>query len=349
MSGALGIGAVVLAIVAGVTTSAQVPAVNPFAFVAPWVRVSADERRRLDRGEVIARALPTSGSQIAVFVATRVEAAPESLVAWARAIEIFKRSQLVQAIGRFSEPPVLSDLDALTLDEVDVDDALRCRAGACGLKLTAPEIAALRAAAEHAGAGRRDAVQRAFRQIVLDRVLTYRAQGLTALPELTDRNAPRRIADALSALLDRSPYLTRVPALADWVRRFPDAEAPEATLVYWSKEAYGSGKPVISVTHVGVARPDPAADRPAVVVTGTQLLATHYSNASLGLTMLVPGLGGGPSYLVYLNRSELDIFSGMFGGVARATMERRLARQAPVLVRDMRTRLESGPPPTGGQ
>lgn len=345
MPGALCIGAVVLAIAAGVAAGAQAPAVNPFAFVAPWVQVSADERRRLDRGEVIARALPATGGQIAVFVATRVEAAPESLVAWARAIDVFKRSPLVQAIGRFSEPPVLSDLDALTLDDVDVDDALRCRAGDCGLKLTAPEIAVLHAATANAGAGRRDAVRRAFRQIVLDRVHVYRAQGMAALPELADRGVPRRIAEALSALLDRSPYLTRVPALADWVRRFPGGEHPEATVFYWSKEAYGSGKPVISVTHVGVVRPDPAADRPAVIVTGTQLLATHYTNASLGLTMMVPGLSGGPTYLVYLNRSELDIFSGMFGGVARATMERRLARQAPVLVRDMRTRLEGGPPP----
>jgi hypothetical protein len=347
--GALCIGAVVVAIAAGMTTRAQTPAVNPFAFVAPWVQVSADERRRLDRGEVIARALPTTGGQIAVFVATRVEAAPESLVAWARAIDVFKRSPLVQAIARFSDPPVLSDLDALRLDEGDVDDALQCRTGDCGLKLTAPEIAALRAATEHAGAARRDAVQRVFRQIALERVHAYRAQGMAALPALADRGSPRRIADALSALLERSPYLARVPDLVDWVRRFPAGEHPEATLFYWSKEAYGSGKPVVSVTHLGISRPDPAPDRPAVVVAGTQLLATHYSNASLGLTMLVPGLGGGPSYLVYLNRSELDIFSGMFGGVARATMERRLARQAPVLLRDMRARLESGLPPARGQ
>jgi hypothetical protein len=329
----------------GEARRSQGPAVDPFAFVAPWVQVSADERRRLDRGEVVARALAASGSQVAVFVATRVAAAPESLAAWARTIEAFKRSPAVLAIGRFSEPPVLSDVDALSLDQTDIDDALDCRLGDCGLKLTAPEIATLRAATPAAGSGRRDAVQVAFRQIVLDRVHAYRTEGMANLPALSDGETPRRLADALSGLLDRSPYLARLPATAEWLRRFPRAKGPEATLFYWSKESYGSGKPVISVTHVGIHRPEPAADRPAVLVTGTQLLATHYTNASLGLTMMVAGLGGGPTYLVYLNRSELDVLNGMLGGMVRATMQRRLARQAPLLIRGLRSRLESGPPP----
>ena len=319
---------------------------DPFAFLSPSVRVSAAERRRLDRGEVVARTLPSGDGQVGVLVAARVQAAPEALATWTRAIDQFKRSQYVLAISRFSDPPVLADLDALTLDAADVADVLHCRPGDCDLKLMAREMAALRFATRTAG-GSRDAAERAFRQIVLDRVHAYRTGGMAALPPLADHARQRRIGDALASILDHSPYLARLPAVAEWVRQFPQASGPEESFLYWSKESYGRGKPVVSVTHVGIVRPAPAPDRPVVLVTGTQLLATHYTNASLGLTMMFAASGGGASYLVYLNRTEVDIIGGLFGGVVRSAMEGRLSRQAPLVVRGLRARLESGPPPGG--
>ena len=264
---------------------------DPFAFLSPSVTVSAAERQRLDRGEVVARTLPSDG-QVGVFVAARVQAAPEALATWTRAIDLFKRSQYVLAISRFSDPPVLADLDTLTLDDADVADVLHCRPGDCDLKLMAREMATLRFATGTAGSGSRDVIQRTFRQIVLDRVHAYPSGGMAALPPLADHARQRRIGDALSAILDHSPYLARLPAVAQWVRQFPQASGPEESFLYRSKESYGRGKPVVSVTHVGIVRPAPAPDRPAVLVTGTQLLASHYTNASLGLTMMFAASGG---------------------------------------------------------
>ncbi len=167
------------------------------------------------------------------------------------------------------------------------------------------------------------------------------------MPALADSRRARRIADGLLALVDRSPYLSRLPAAGSWLHQFPEGDAPTDAFLYWSKEAYGSGKPVISVTHVGIFMPAPAPDRPAVLVASKQLLATHYSNASLGLMMVLKGAAGSPSYFGYLNRTELDVLGGLFGSVARIAIERRMTRQVPVLVRELRARLESGPPPVG--
>jgi long-chain acyl-CoA synthetase len=344
-------GAVVAAVTAlavltpSATPSSQGPAADPFAFLAPAVVVSAGERQRLDRGEVISRTLEAGDRQAVVFVATRLNAAPEALVAWTRAISAIKRNVHVLAIRRFSEPPVLSDLDGLVLDQRDLEDLRDCRAGDCGLKLTAGEIAKLVSPATAGRPGPSDAVQRAFRQVVLDRVLAYRAQGLAAMPALADNRRARRIAEGLAALIDRSPYLERVPAVVPWLRQYPQGEAANDSFLYWSKEGYGNGKPVISVTHVGIFTPPPAPGRPAVLVASKQLLATHYSNASLGLMMVMPGIAGAPSYFGYLNRTELDVLGGLFGGIARLAVERRLARQVPILVGELRGRLESGPPP----
>jgi len=316
---------------------------DPFAFLAPWVRLSPVERQRIDRGEVIAKALPAFDRQAAIVVVARVQAVPERLVAWTQAIDRFRRGRFVLAIGRFSEPPVPADLEPLTLDAEDVADLTHCRPAACALRLTAAEMAVFPPLRALPASERPAAVQAAFRRLVLERLRAYRAGGLAAVGVLAD-GEPRRPADAFSALVDRSPYLARVPALAEWLRTAPPGPVLDDAFFYWSKETYGSGKPVVSVTHVGIHRPPPGTGRPAVVVAGKQLLASHYTTASLGLTMILGGDGGGPAYLVYLNRTELDILGGFFGGLARSTMERRLGRQAPRVVEDLRRRLEGGAP-----
>jgi hypothetical protein len=64
----------------------------------------------------------------------------------------------------------------------------------------------------------------------------------------------------------------------------------------------------------------------------------HYFDASLGLTLLVPDLTApsGATYVVYLNRSRIDLFDGLLGGVAR----RIVARRARALVAEQLQRLQ---------
>ena len=64
----------------------------------------------------------------------------------------------------------------------------------------------------------------------------------------------------------------------------------------------------------------------------------HYYDASLGLTVLVPDRGAATptTYVVYLNRSRIDLFDGMFGSVAR----RLVAGRAKGLVAEQLQRLQ---------
>jgi hypothetical protein len=117
---------------------------------------------------------------------------------------------------------------------------------------------------------------------------------------------------------------------------------------YWSKEHYSGGKPVISITHVGIVRPEPESRLPAVLVTGKQIFATHYIEGALGLTLVTRSGPNGVRYLAYLNRSQLDLLRGFFGGLARSVVEARLERQSPQIVRGLRLRLESGSPSGAG-
>jgi hypothetical protein len=306
--------------------------------------VSDADRARLDRGEVLARTLPDADGQVGVFVATRLNAPPQALTLWTRAIADLKRSRFVLAIRRFSDPPILSDLDGLTLDASDLQDIRRCRAGDCDLKLAAPEIASLSAASSR---GADDAtLEQAFRRVLLDRLQGYRAGRLADLPPLADDRIPRRLDEALVALVAASPYVSRLPALAAWLRDDPAAPSRVETFFYWSKDDLGGSKPVISLNRVGILEPLPGPERPAVIVAGVQFFASHYVDAALGLTMVLTDPERDAAYLVYVNRSRVDVVRGFFGGIARLVLERRLERQAPSIVRGLRERLESGSPPS---
>ena len=337
--------AVVIAVGTGSFGGAQESPSNPFEFLAPWIVVSREDRARLDRDQTLARTLPAADGQLAVFVATRLNAQPDALAAWTRAIAELKRSKFVLAIGRFSDPPSPSDLEHLTLDDRDLEAIRRCRPGVCGLKLSAGEIESLTAVVAGAGAEWRDAVQRGFRRLLVERVIRYRGGGLAALSPSAERAAPRRLEDAAAAIVDQSPYLAKLPNVLAWLKEFPHVDSAVESFFYWSKEHYGEGTPVISITHVGIVRPASGHRRPAILVIGKQIFATHYLDGGLGLTMVVRDAATGTPYLAYINRSQVDILRRFFGGFLRGVLENRIERQAPLILRGLRARLESGDPP----
>jgi hypothetical protein len=180
--------------------------------------------------------------------------------------------------------------------------------------------------------------------LLAERVMQYRAGGLAALASPADGRS-RRPDEALSAIVEQSPYLARLPHVVAWLKEYPNADSTVESFFYWSKEHYGNGKPVISITHVGIVRPESDHRLPAILVAGKQILATHYFEGSLGLTMVLRDATNGASYLAYVNRSQVDLLRGFFGGLVRGVLEDRVERQAPLIVRGLRARLESGNPP----
>jgi hypothetical protein len=329
-----------------VCLAARLPAstdpVDPFAFFQPSLIVSAEERRQLDHGEPIARMLPTERHEIAVFAAVRVSADADRLVAWMRHVDQLKKSAYVLAIRRFSVPPRLDDLADLTLDDDDRAEARKCRPGDCGLKLSAEEMAAL----QRAG-GAPDwqlAVDQAFRAVILERVKAYLADGHGAVPAYADHAAPLRPAERFVSVLDHSLFLTaRLPRFAASLRNYPRDTPPALeSFMYWSKERL-AGRAVVSATHVNILRGSSPGD-PEVIVAGKQIFTTHYVNTALGLTVLVRGQSTPEHFLVYINRSDVELPGGMLAGMVRWFAERRVRSEAAEVLDGLRRRIDQGEP-----
>lgn len=312
-------------------------AVDPTTFLPPTVSLSPAEQGALARGETISKILPGPGDQVGLFAISRIDADGDALIANARAIEDLRRSSFVSAIARFSNPPQLSDLDGLVLSPRDVDAALACRVGACSFKLTAAEIALLQQHDAEAAAAPRDRVQRAFRRVVLARVVAYLDGGLSALPSIVNRKTPICLDRIFNDIVAASAPLPGGRCTTDWLRGAGDPAIE--SFLYWSQETYGAGKPVVAVTHVGLFPVRAAGD--TALVIGKQVFASRYMTGGLAVTAVTVDPGSGKRYLVYVNRTGVDLLGGFFGSLKRSILESRLKREVPAIVGKLRHRLES--------
>jgi hypothetical protein len=308
-----------------------------FAFFAPEVTISAPERKRLDSGETIVRVEAGRDGYLSLTAVVRVNVDGDRLAAWASSVEKLQRGRYVTEIGRFSTPPRAADLSGLTIEPDDLDAMAECRAGDCGVKLSAAEMQRLRGLRNRAT---REAV---FRDVLLQRAAAYQQQGDLTTAPYHDDDKPVQPREMFATLLARVEFFARnAPRHAAYLREYP-RPAPEPvaqSFLYWSKERLGM-KPIVSITHFSVARhTDPA--MPETVIAAKQVYASHYKNAALTLTSLVAQ--NAARYLVYVNRSHVDAFHGFFGPVVRRVVERRVRGEAPNVLAALRRRLESGEP-----
>ena len=331
--------AVVAAVCLTLATPVATP-VSPFDALLPDVRISQQERAQLDAGESVVRVTPGRDGLLSLTAVVRIDASSDRLIAWAASVEALQKGKYVPEIGRFSASPSISDLNGLVVDVDDLDDLSRCRPGDCGIKLSADEIDAL-------GARRsRLAMDTALRRLLVQRATDYLKGGdVCALP-YADHKEPVAPAQMFQSLLRRIEFFPRhLPCYAAYLQGYPHAPDGHVrqSFLYWSKETLGM-KPIISITHFSAARFN-APGLPAAVVVAKQVYASHYKNASITVTALLAD--GQGHYLVYLNRSHVDAFRGIFGGMVRRVVERRVKSEAPGVLDGLRRRLESGDPPSG--
>jgi len=304
-----------------VLAASDVSAFDPArAFLSTVFRLSPAEIRRLDSGQVVSRTLDVKNQrEVATLGIARIRTSPAKYVEQLADIASFKRTDGVVQIGRFSDRPQWSDIASLNVDDADLKRLRECRIDACDLRLAADDIERLRREVDwHAPTASRQARELVLTSLV-DYVARYRQSGTAAAMEYANRaprlNVGREFASLLDADTMTADYTTRLRRhLLDYPRSSPEKITD---FIYWSKELV-RGRPVISITHVATAAA--LDDSPVAYAIGSkQIYAMHYFDASLGLTLLVPDrrASSPTTYVVYLNRSRIDLFDGMFGGMAR--------------------------------
>ncbi|HEV8396271.1 MAG TPA: hypothetical protein VGQ37_18450 [Vicinamibacterales bacterium] len=326
--------------VAGLAAAPSASTPDPArTFLTSAFGLSGADIARVDRGEIVARTLEVkNGREIATLGVVRIRTSPESYVEHLRDIATFKRTDDILQIGTFSAPPREGDLAALIIEEADLNRFRQCRVGECGVRLSAEGIERVRREIDWRAADANPKTSRLLRTLLVEYVADYREGGTAAAMEYAGTSAPLNVGREFAALVDADTSTwTYVPRLRRQLLEYPaGADDPSSGFIYWSKERVHH-RPVVSITHVVVVRGEKPS--PVTYAIGTkQIYATHYFDASLGVTLLLRDITA-PSpatFVVYLNRSRIDIFDGLFGGVAR----RIVAGRARSLVAEQLARIQ---------
>ena len=318
---------------------------EPELFLTRYAGLTADDLSDIREGNPVARILdPSVPTEIVPFGTIRVGVSAEFFVERFSDIAAFKKGKEVLQIGKFHSPPRLEDLDPLTLGPDELETLRRCRVGSCGLKMTAEMISRLQREVNWSAPDWQRLAMIAYRRLLFDYVNAYLQKGPSALAVYQDKPEPLRLADELRSIVKASPYLEQyLPELNHHLVSFPDRRVPDSEhFLYWSQEKFGF-KPVVSVTDVSICRVV-RGDQISYVVASMQIYADHYFTGSLGLAAFVDknrGRPGSDTYLIYLNRTRVDLLQGAFSGLKRFFIRRRLLDGMEKYLRLVKQRLEA--------
>jgi hypothetical protein len=286
--------------------------------------VGAADLRDLERRRSIGRSLPTQDSrEVATLGAVHLRVPARFYLDQLRDVVSFKQAEAVQQIGTFGHPARVEDVAGLTIPDDQLERLRRCRPHDCNLQLSAAAIARFQAEVDWNSPRAAEGANAVLRRILVDLVNQYRSSGAAALMEYNDRRQPLATAHAFATMVAERPVvLQRYPALYRHVVYFPAAAAPDVQdVIYWSREKMGPAV-IISVTHMAYATLDAPAG--AYAVASKQLYGSQYFDASLGLTLVLPDAADRASaYLVYVNRSRLDVLGGVLGALKRPIVRSR--------------------------
>ena len=294
-------------------------------FLATSFKISSAEVAQVDAGHVVVRTLGiTDPREVATLGVVRIRVTPEFYAERLADIVTFKRDEAVLQIGTFSNPPAVTDVANLTLDDWDVRKLRDCRVNDCSVQLSADAIDRFKKDVDWQRPDAQSQANRLARQLLVEYVTRYRDMGTAASMQYADRSERIDVGREFASLVAAdSETWQHFRDLREHLLHYPAAHSPETSdILYWSKERV-SRRLVVSVTHLAISR---MTHGPATyAMASKQIYGAHYYDASLGLTVLVRdrSVSSPAMYLVYLNRSRVDIFDGMFGSLARRLVSSR--------------------------
>jgi hypothetical protein len=296
-----------------------------------------DISRVLQR-DIVSKKLDTSDKRdIAVLGVMLLDVPAETTVEAVRDIKTFKEGKEILFLGKFdSFDP--DEIKTLTLENEEAEDLGKCRIHDCDAKMPGAWIEKL--------SKEKDPEKRIelLKVLLADYARDYALRGNKAVLnyEGTKRAVPAQ--KEFESILESSSYLkTMAPDFYQYLREYPGKQpAGTDNFIYWSLEEFGF-KPVINLTHVSIFRWSYSGLN-GYLIASRQIFADHYYDASLGLTILIDrppqnGKSAG-SYLVYINRSRIDMLGGFPSSLRRAITLPRIRSGLEVHMKSMKAFVE---------
>lgn len=313
---------------------AQTPPAPLRDFLQRQMLLSPSDIVAVTQGRIVSTLPPAQDPrEIAAFGIARVTATDAAVVGNMRDVSRYIGASTVTQGGRFSSPPVMDDVAALTLEESDLQGLRSCRPGRCAMKLSASMVERFSHDVSWSAPDWRAQATRVFRRMLVDYVTAYLSDGASALPTYVDQSSVVALSEETRSLWRDSPDIAGArPALLDALARPPLGASTTLThTMYWSKEQFGF-KPTIAVFDLAIHEPRTlGAQGRTITAVSTQLYASHYFEGSVALTMAVTTTDS-PSqdglFMMHLHRARVDsLRRGRFTWLTRFGTGRRIRRR----------------------
>jgi len=302
---------VALALACAASTGAE-DASRAVAFMREVIGLSEAQIASIEAGEVVTKQLPAADKpEIAAFGAVRVRGDRTAFLRKVGSDVGKRRGGAVLASGRFSRPPRVEDLAALTLDDDTLAAVRECRPEHCGIKLSRATMEKIRGDIDWKGAEASSRATQVLKEMLVEYTSAYMKGGTAEMATYVDKEQPLDSAAEFGKVLNASPYLIEyVPALHRYAEQYPAGSLVGAEdFFYWCQDKYAS-KPTVSLFHVVIWN---SPRRDFAVIASKRIYASHYFRAGVELLAAVDAPGGG-LYLMDLYRARIDPPTGLLSG-----------------------------------
>ena len=288
---------------------AQKEGPNLQTFLEKNIGFSKRELNAIDTDVVVKQVqTPEKTREIAAIGIVRINVPKDFFITQFRHIESFMKSDKLEQIGTFSNPPKPEDIAAFQLPKSDLEELAKCKIGNCKFKMPAWAFDHLQEIDWSKG----DSAARVtdlFRRDIISYVQNYLKNGNSALLVYADRKKPMALAEGFDSLLAQASYVYRyIPELHRYLKEFPRSAPPGVDdFLYWSEQDFGQ-RPTTTITHATIYDLTEGSN-PDAMIALKQLYASHYFHARFALMALadVPaGVKKPGFYLVYLDRLLFD-------------------------------------------
>jgi hypothetical protein len=285
------------------------------------IGLGEDQIAAIRSGQPVVKALPPrTPAEVLLFGAVYIHAAPETYFQFARNFDRLRKAPGFLALGVFTNPPQLSDLDGFTFDRDDIEALKNCEPGNCRIQMPATSIDELHRSMNWSAADVDEQVNQLLQKTAFELLLAYQREGNKALGIYNDKRDPTEVPEQFAYLLSYDKALSaHEPDFYHYLLAYPQAKPPnyEETF-YWAKVRFGL-KPTLRVVHMVTMRGSPA-DPVANAIARKQLYSSHYFETALDLSICVregddprqPGF-----YLIQAMGSEQAGLSGAKGSMVR--------------------------------
>jgi hypothetical protein len=338
--------AVLLALIAAVV-SLSFSQANPdlLTYFKEYIGLSDDQIAAIRNGDAVSKNLRSrTPDEIFVFGAVYIKAEADSYLKFSRDFDRLRTLPGYLAVGQFSNPPRLSDLEGFTFDSDDIKALRNCKTGDCQIQMPTSSIEELHRLIDLSAPDAEAQVNQLLQQTVLERLTAYQREGNQALGEYNDKRHPTIVPEQFKYMLSYSKALPRYfPDFDSYLLTYPDGQPPDVeNTFYWAKVKFGL-KPTLRVVHVLTLRRETPSG-PEIVVAEKQLYSSHYFETALDLTFCIPETAdssGRGFYLIMAMGSEQAGLTGFKGSIVRKVAVDRSASSLQKSLMAIKNALES--------